>query len=116
MINYNEKENKQGFLATLFSVIFLSFIIYIIYYFKGELKNQDSFFILANLKSIFETGNLLYPSEPIFYLLNIFFKKLSFTSLESSYLFLSSLLLSSFLHQVLIFFKINKTNKKRKKK
>ena len=104
MRSYTEKETKQSFLATLSSVFLLSIILYLVYNFKTDLKNQDSFFHLVNLKSYVESANLRIPTEPFLYLIILFFKKFFFMSVDASYLFVSALSLSIFLHQILFLF------------
>jgi hypothetical protein len=104
MRSYTEKETKQNFLATLSSVFLLTIILYLVYNFKTDLKNQDSFFHLVNLKSYAEENFLKIPTEPFLYLVILFFKKVFFMSIDASYLFVSALSLSLFLHQILFLF------------
>jgi hypothetical protein len=105
MLNYTERETRQNFFQASISILFLTFLLLLVYYFKGEPKNQDSFFHLANIKSISETGVFRNPTEPLSYIAFFILKKISFSTINFAFLLFSAFSLSIFFHLALYLFK-----------
>lgn len=105
MINYAERDTRQNLGLSILSVLILTLFLFILGLMKSEPKELNSIFHLSNLGSIEELGHVKTSTEPILYLLFFLFKKISFLSLEKTFLFFSTLLLSIFLHQSMYLFK-----------
>ncbi|MBK6604150.1 MAG: hypothetical protein IPO06_27235 [Leptospiraceae bacterium] len=107
MLLYKENEPPINYMGFLLSLIILSISLFLFYSFKGEPKNQDSFLRLANLKSLSESGHLRTYSEPFLPFLIYTWKKISTLSYMNAYQTFISLLLSLFLHLVMLNYRKN---------
>ncbi len=105
MINYAERETKQNLGLSIISVFILALFLFILGLTKSEPKELNSIFHLSNILSIDEIGHVKTSTEPIIYFLFLIINKISFLSLEKTFLFFAAFLLSTFLHQTMYLFK-----------
>lgn len=105
MLLYKENEPPINYMGFLLSLVILSISLFLFYSFKGEPKNQDSFLRLSNLKSLSESGHLRTYSEPFLPFLIYTWKKISTLSYLNAYQTFISLLLSLFLHLIMLSFR-----------
>ena len=99
-----EREDKPGTFQTLISTLFLTVLLSVVYYMKGDIFTPQSIEILANLKSLSELGTSRFYSDPVPTLLLNLFRKFSSTSYVVPYKVLLSLTFSLFLHYSLLVF------------
>ncbi len=107
MLLYKENEPPINYMGFFLSLVILSISLFLFYSFKGEPKNQDSFLRLSNLKSLSESGHLRTYSEPFLPFLIYTWKKISTLSYINAYQTFISLLLSAFLHLIMLSFRKN---------
>ena len=99
-----EREDKPGIFQTLISTLFLTVLLSVVYYMKGDIFTPQSIEILANSKSLSELGISRFYTDPVPTLLLNLFRKLSSTSYAVPYKVLLSLIFSLFLHYSLLVF------------
>jgi hypothetical protein len=99
-----EREDKPGTFQTLISTLFLTVLLSVVYYMKGDIFTPQSIEILANLKSLSELGTSRFYTDPVPTLLLNLFRKFSSTSYVVPYKVLLSFIFSLFLHYSLLVF------------
>jgi hypothetical protein len=99
-----EREDKPGVLQTVFSVLCLTIVLFLLYYAKGEISTPQTIESLANLKSIQELGQSRVYHDLVPSLMMNFFRKLPFLSILSAYQLALATVFSLFLHSILLLF------------
>ena len=99
-----EREDKPGVLQTVFSVLCLTIVLFLLYYAKGEISTPQTIESLANLKSIQELGQSRVYHDIVPSLMMNFFRKLPFFSILSAYQLALASIFSLFLHSILLLF------------
>jgi hypothetical protein len=99
-----EREDKPGVIQTVFSVLCLTIVLFLLYYAKGEISTPQTIETLANLKSIQELGQSRVYHDLVPSLMMNFFRKLPFLSILSAYQLALATVFSLFLHSILLLF------------
>ncbi len=99
-----EREDKPGVLQTVFSILCLTIVLFLLYYAKGEISTPQTIESLANLKSIQESGHSRVYHDLVPSLMMNLFRKLPFLSILSAYQLSLSFIFSLFLHSSLLLF------------